>query len=111
MSVGMCIRAIEHKKAAIAYTGLVVIATKKSSLTGLEDSVEKRLSGGNPQLVGGAPICRLTPEWEQPEQVRDSDASYWGDIPQHDAFQRCSPGISTCNRQMPFSLSTRIVLY
>jgi hypothetical protein len=49
----MRIRAIQYKKAAIAYTGLVVIATKKSSLASLEDSVEKRLSGGNPQLVGG----------------------------------------------------------
>jgi hypothetical protein len=57
MSVGMRIRAIQYKKAAIAYTSLVVIATKKSSLAGLEDSIKKRLSGGNPQLVGGLPFA------------------------------------------------------
>jgi hypothetical protein len=45
-----------YKRAAIVYTGLVVIATKKSSLADLKDSIEKRLSSGNPQLVGGSPL-------------------------------------------------------
>ena len=55
---------------------------------GFDDSVEKCIFGGTPQLVGGVLVCKLTPLWGHPEQVRDSYAPRWGSVPQHNVFQQ-----------------------